>query len=132
MPLSIVIADDFPLVRDGIAAALDRDPDLEVVAQAQTGPEAVELVLDLHPDVLVTDVRLPGLGGLEVIRRVRAERPELVVVILTASGQSATLLDAVGSGANAYLHKRATPEELCGAVIEAHGGMARARHDLPA
>lgn len=120
--LSVVVADDLPLVRDGIVAALESDPQIDVVGVAQTGPEALDLVLDLRPDVLVTEVRLPGMGGLEVIRRAREDLDDLTVVMLTASDNAGTMLDAVGAGANAYLYKRATPQQLRDAIVHAHMG----------
>ncbi len=123
MIIRVIVADDFPIVREGIACALDEDPQIDVVAEAETGPEALALTLELDPDVLVLDPRLPELGGLAVLARVRAERPSVKVIILTASEQAGPLLDAVSAGAEGYLSKRTTAAELRQAVFTAfHGG----------
>ncbi len=122
MKIRVVVADDFPLVREGVVRALDSDPAIEVVAQAENGHDALRVAEDLKPDVMILDLRMPGLGGLEVLDKLRASRPEIRVIVMTASEQASTLLDAVAAGAAGYLSKRSTGEELRQAVITAHGG----------
>jgi len=122
MKIRVLIADDFPLVREGIATALGQDSAIEVVALAATGREALELAEELEPDVLILDLRMPDMGGLEVLDRLRESRPNVRVLVMTASEQANTLLDAIAAGAAGYLSKRISGDELRQAVITAHGG----------
>ena len=122
MKIRVVVADDFPLVREGVARALNHDPALEVVGQATTGQEALALAEELRPDVMILDLRMPDLGGLAVLDKLRNTQPQIRVIVMTASEQASTLLDAIAAGAAGYLSKRTTGEELRQAVITAHGG----------
>jgi DNA-binding NarL/FixJ family response regulator len=122
MKIRVVVADDFPLVREGIARALNADPGIEVVAQATDGREALELAEQLDPDVMVLDLRMPDLGGLQVLSTLRGAGSEIRVIVMTASEQAGSVLDAVAAGAAGYLSKRSTGEELRQAVITAHAG----------
>jgi DNA-binding NarL/FixJ family response regulator len=122
MKIRVVVADDFPLVREGVARALNHDPALEVVGQATTGQEAINLAEELRPDVMILDLRMPDLGGLAVLDKLRTSQPQIRVIVMTASEQASTLLDAIAAGAAGYLSKRTTGEELRQAVITAHGG----------
>lgn len=122
MKIRVVVADDFPLVREGVARALNHDPALEVVGQATTGQEAIALAEELRPDVMILDLRMPDLGGLAVLDKLRTTQPQIRVIVMTASEQASTLLDAIAAGAAGYLSKRTTGEELRQAVITAHGG----------
>ncbi len=122
MKIRVVVADDFPLVREGVARALNHDPALEVVGQATTGQEAIELAEELRPDVMILDLRMPDLGGLQVLDKLRTSQPQIRVIVMTASEQASTLLDAIAAGAAGYLSKRTTGQELRQAVITAHGG----------
>jgi DNA-binding NarL/FixJ family response regulator len=122
MKIRVVVADDFPLVREGVVRALNADPAIEVVAQAENGQEALDLAEKLKPDVMILDLRMPDLGGLAVLDKLRTSRPEIRVIVMTASEQASTLLDAIAAGAAGYLSKRSTGEELRQAVITAHGG----------
>jgi DNA-binding NarL/FixJ family response regulator len=122
MKIRVIAADDFPLVREGIVRALNRDPAIEVVGEASNGHEALELVAALRPDVLILDLIMPGLDGLGVLDALSASHPEVRVLLMTASEQADPLLGAFEAGAAGYLSKRATGEELRQAVIIAHGG----------
>lgn len=122
MNIRVIVVDDFPLVRDGVARALDADPAIEVVAEASSGREALELAAELRPDVMILDLRMPDLGGLAVLDKLRTSQPEIRVVVMTASEQASALLDAIAAGAAGYLSKRSTGEELRQAVITAHAG----------
>ena len=122
MKIRVIAADDFPLVREGIVRALNRDPAIEVVGQANNGHEALELVAALRPDVLILDLIMPGLDGLGVLDALSASHPEVRVLLMTASEQAGPLLGAFEAGAAGYLSKRVTGEELRQAVITAHGG----------
>jgi DNA-binding NarL/FixJ family response regulator len=122
MKIRVIAADDFPLVREGIVRALNRDPAIEVVGQADNGQEALELVAALRPDILILDLIMPGLDGLGVLDALSTSHPEVRVLLMTASEQAGPLLGAFEAGAAGYLSKRVTGEELRQAVITAHGG----------
>jgi DNA-binding NarL/FixJ family response regulator len=122
MKIRVVVADDFPLVREGVVRALNQDPGIEVVAQDENGQEALNVAAELKPDVMILDLRMPDLGGLAVLDKLRNTQPDIRVIVMTASEQASTLLDAIAAGAAGYLSKRSTGEELRQAVITAHGG----------
>jgi DNA-binding NarL/FixJ family response regulator len=122
MHIRVLLVDDFPLVREGIAAALRADPAIEVVGQAASAAEGVEQALALRPDVVLLDMRLPGTGGITVLERLAQELPDTRVLVMTASEKADTLLQAVAAGAAGYLTKRATRQELIHAVITIHAG----------
>lgn len=122
MRIRVLVVDDFPLVREGLAAALGRDPGIEIVGQAENGEEGVRLAHELRPDVALVDLHMPLGGGMMVLERLRTELPDVRAIVLTASEKGETLLDAVAAGASGYLTKRVGHEELRQAVITVHGG----------
>ena len=122
MKIRVVIADDFPLVSEGIARALSLDPAIEVVGRGVNGREALDLGRRLSPDVMVLDLRMPDLGGIDVIRELAPEQPAIRFIVMTASEQVSELRDAVAAGAVGYLSKRTDGEGLRAAVITAYGG----------
>src|SRR3954454_19825583 len=122
MKIAILLIDDFPLLNQGLAAALETDPAMTVVGQAESGEEGLRLARELRPDVVVLDLTMPGMGGMTVLERLRAEVPDVKVLIMTASEKAQPLLDAVAAGAAGYLTKRSTREELRQAVITVYGG----------
>src|SRR4029450_2296150 len=105
----IPLVDDHPLTRDGLAALLG-DHGFDVVGQASDGHNAIELAAELRPDVILLDLSMPGLSGLEALPRLRAEAPDCEVVVLTASGDEDNLLAAIRGGAAGYLLKTETTE----------------------
>src|SRR3954468_9661990 len=122
MKIRVVVAEDHPLVREGVIRALERDPGMQVIGEADNGITAMELARELKPDVMVLDLRMPGLGGAVVLERLRAELPEIRALVMTANESPESLLDAVAAGAAGYLSKRTTGEELRQAVITTYGG----------
>jgi DNA-binding NarL/FixJ family response regulator len=121
MKIRVVVADDFPLVRDAIAAAIDRDPGIDVVGRAADADEALRMVTELEPDVLVLDLHMPDGGGIGVLERLREAEVTTRVLVMTASESPESLIDAVNAGAQSYLTKRSTGEEVRQAVITTHG-----------
>ena len=95
---------------------------MAIVGEADNGITALELARQLKPDVMVLDLRMPGLGGAVVLERLRAELPEIRALVMTANESPESLLDAIAAGAAGYLSKRTTGEELRQAVITTHGG----------
>ncbi|MEV5507034.1 response regulator [Streptomyces orinoci] len=114
-PLKVMVVDDHPMWRDAVARDLAA-AGMTVVATAGDGPQAVRRARAARPDVLVLDLNLPGLPGVAVCGQLVAERPELRVLVLSASGEHADVLEAVKSGATGYLVKSASTEELLAAV----------------
>ncbi|WP_327587533.1 response regulator transcription factor [Nonomuraea sp. NBC_00507] len=120
--IRVVLADDHPVYRDGLAVLLGSIPGIEVAGTAADGAEAVERAADLQPDVVVMDVRMPGLDGIEATRRIAADSPHIGVVVLTMSEEDATLFAAMRAGARGYLLKGAGQAEIVRAITAvAHG-----------
>ena len=122
LKIRVLLVEDFPLVREGVAAALKRDPAIVVVGEAANGREGLQLAHDLRPDVVLLDLHMPELGGMMLLERIRAELPGVRTIVMTASEKGEPLLDAVAAGASGYLTKRASGEELRQAVLTVHGG----------
>jgi DNA-binding NarL/FixJ family response regulator len=122
MNIRILLIDDFPLMREGFAEALECDPGLHIVGQADNGDEGLRLARELQPDVITLDLHMPGMGGMSVLEQLRTEAPDARVLIVSASEQAQPLLDTVAAGAAGYLTKRCTREELRQAIITVHGG----------
>ncbi len=115
-PTRVLVADDHPVVRGGIVALLGTAEDLHVVGEATTGLEAVELALSLEPDVVLMDLRMPGLNGDEATARILAERPGIRVLVLTTYESDDSILTAIEAGASGYLLKAAPQEELLAGI----------------
>jgi DNA-binding NarL/FixJ family response regulator len=122
--IRVLIADDQALVRGGFRAILASQPDLEVVAEAGTGVEAVEQVAATEPDVALVDVRMPEMDGIEATRRITASTQTCRVLMLTTFDVDEHVYDAFRAGATGFLLKTVTPEDLVNAVRGAHAGDA--------
>jgi DNA-binding NarL/FixJ family response regulator len=120
--LSVLLVDDHVLVREGTRVILDRDPALDVVAEAATGAEAVRLAAQLHPDVVVLDIGLPGMNGLEATRRIRAMARPPRVLVLTAHDDIDYVLSAVEAGVSGYLLKTSRAADVIAAIWACSGG----------
>lgn len=121
--IRVMLTDDHPIVRDGLSAVLELQPDIEVVGEAGDGPEAVEKARELKPDVVLMDLQMPGFSGAEATRRILAESPQTRVLILTAYDSDEGILEAVRAGASGYLLKGALRTELVQAIrVIAAGG----------
>ncbi len=123
-PLRIVVADDHPVYRDGLALLLGSVAGLEVVGTAADGAAAVAVVREQLPDVVVMDVQMPVLDGIEATRRIAAEVPSAGVVVLTMSEDDGTVFAAVRAGARGYLLKGADQEEVVRAITTVASGGA--------
>jgi two-component system, NarL family, response regulator NreC len=122
MTISIILADDHPVVRQGMQALLEAEPDFSVIGEAGDGLESVRLVEKLRPDVLVLDLMMPGLSGLEVLRIIRKRSPRTRVVVLSMHENNAFVAEALKNGASAYVLKGSDKENLIRAVHEAAAG----------
>lgn len=120
--IRILVVDDQAIVRDGLVTVLGLAPDLEVVGEAANGLEAVERALELDPDVVLMDLRMPVLGGAEATGRLRTQAPRSAVVVLTTYGDDESIAAALAAGARGYLTKDAGRGELAAAVRSAAGG----------
>jgi two-component system response regulator NreC len=113
---TIVLADDHQLVRQGLRALLEAEPDLAVVGEASQGQETIQLVEHLQPDLLVLDLMMPGLNGLEVTRQVSQRVPDTRIIVLSMRTTEAYVLEALRNGAAGYVAKAASADELVQAV----------------
>jgi DNA-binding NarL/FixJ family response regulator len=118
--IRVVLADDHAVVRKGIREFLEED--IQVVAEADDGEQALAHIAELRPDVAVLDIQMPGLTGIEVTRRVRADYPDVKVLILTAYDYDPYIFAALQSGAHGYVLKTARSHQLTAAVRTVHDG----------
>jgi DNA-binding NarL/FixJ family response regulator len=120
--ITILLADDHPVVRHGLRGMLEAEPDLRVVGEAGTGTESITLATNLRPDVVLMDLRMPDLDGASATTQIRAAVPNTRVMILTTYDTDRDILRAIEAGACGYLLKDATPQELADAVRAAVRG----------
>lgn len=123
-PLRVVVVDDHDLFRSGLRRLLDEDDGLEVVADARRGDEAVQLARELRPDVVVMDINMPGMSGVEATRGVLQASPDSAVLMLTVTSDESAVLDAVLAGAAGYLLKDATLPEIIRGIRAAAAGQS--------
>ncbi|MGQ9501008.1 MAG: response regulator [Anaerolineae bacterium] len=116
MSISLLLADDHAVVRAGTRQLLERQPDMRVVGEASNGEEAVRLAMELKPDVVIMDVRMPGMSGVEATRRIKQEVPQVAVLVLTAHDDDEYIFALLQAGANGYLLKTAEIDELVRAI----------------
>lgn len=115
-PIKIVIADDHPIVREGLATVLSMEEDLEVVGQAANGVEAVSLARDLRPDVILMDLQMPEMDGVQAIREIKARSPEIGIIILTTYDTDEYIFTGIEAGARGYLLKDSPPAQVLEAI----------------
>jgi two-component system, NarL family, response regulator NreC len=121
-PIRLILADDHAVMREGLTALLEDEPDLTVVGQAGTGREAVALVRRLQPDIALLDITMPDMTGLEAAGEIRAASPEVRILILTMHQEEAFFFEALRAGAAGYVLKGAHAEDLLGAIRAVHEG----------
>jgi len=116
LPIRILVADDHPVVRDGLVAMLGTQPDFSVVGEASTGTEVVQKAALLLPDVVLLDLEMPDMNGVEALQQMRAERPDVRVLVFTAFDADELIVKAVQAGAQGYLLKGTPRSEIFQAV----------------
>ena len=126
----VLVADDFPLVRDGFAAALARDPSIKVVGFAVDGVDALEQTRVLRPDVLLLDLRMPRMSGLMALTQLTAEMPSVRVLVVSDLECDDSVVDAVAAGAAGFISKHITGDGLCEAIHAVTRGEAAISPDL--
>ncbi len=126
--IGILIADDHPMLREGVAAVIAMQPDMAVVGEAATGAEAVAMYDALRPAVVLMDLRMPGMTGLQAIEAIRARHPQARILVLTTYSGDAQALQALRAGAAGFLLKSSLRRELLGAIRTVHEGQ---RHLAP-
>jgi DNA-binding NarL/FixJ family response regulator len=120
--IRVAIVDDQRLFVDGLVRILDIQPDMEVVGGAHTGEDAVDLCLREEPDVVLMDLSMPGMGGIDATRKILGLLPRTQVLVLTVHTDDANLFQAIKAGAQGYILKDCTPEDLAGAIRCVHAG----------
>ncbi|KAB1659701.1 response regulator transcription factor [Pseudoclavibacter chungangensis] len=129
-PIRVVLVDDEQLLRAALAALLPLDGTIEVIAQADSGTEAIAATLRHEPDVLVIDFEMPGTDGLEAVAAIRAERPEQRVLMLTRHARPGVLRRALKLGVQGFMSKSADPEDIVEVIRALHGGGRWIAHEV--
>jgi len=128
--IRLLVVDDHQLVRKGIRSLLINHPDIEIVGEAENGVIALSQVQACNPDIVLLDIRMPGLDGIEVIRQLHRTRPEVKIIILTAYDDEAYISGALEAGVHGYLLKNISHEVLADAIRSVHAGGRQLSPDL--
>jgi DNA-binding NarL/FixJ family response regulator len=120
--IKVLLADDHSLVRAGLRRLVEESGDMQVVAEASDGSEAITQIRALQPDVAVIDLSMPKIDGLEVITRLRPEFPDLPIIVLTMHAENQYVMRAIEAGAMGYITKQSAPEKLVHAIRKVHAG----------
>ena len=120
--IKVLLAEDHTIVRKGLCALLEKEVDINIVAEAENGREAIEKAQETKPDVVVMDIGMPILNGIEALRQLRKCCPEIKIIILTVHKNEEYILQALKFGASGYLVKKAAPSDLVAAIHEVHNG----------
>jgi NarL family two-component system response regulator LiaR len=121
-PIRLLIVDDHAIVRTGLSAVFETEDDLELVGQATNGIEAQDKVKELNPDVILMDIIMPQMGGIDAIKAIREFNPEAKILVLSSFTEDEKVLAAIKSGASGYILKDSSPEELVLAIRDVNAG----------
>ena len=128
--IRIVIADDHPVVRQGLATVLSQEEDMEVVGQAANGLEAVNHARTLHPNIILMDLQMPEMDGVEAIQKIKMETSDIGIIILTTFDSDDYIFRGIEAGARGYLLKDSPPEEVITAIHTVHRGESMIQHKV--
>ncbi|MEJ2154054.1 MAG: response regulator transcription factor [Desulfobacteraceae bacterium] len=120
--INVLLADDHSIVLAGLRRLVEESDDMEVVAEAADGREAIQKIRQLQPDVAVIDLSMPEVDGLEVINQIRPEFPDMPIIVLTMHAENPYVVRAIEAGAMGYITKQSAPEHLVKAILKVHGG----------
>ena len=120
--IKVLLADDHSIVRAGLRRLVEESEDMEVVAEAAGGREAIQKIRTLQPDVAVIDLSMPQIDGLEVINQIHPEYPDLPIIVLTMHAENQYVVRAIEAGAMGYITKQSAPEHLVHAIRKVHDG----------
>ncbi|HCC78542.1 MAG: hypothetical protein A2X25_09505 [Chloroflexi bacterium GWB2_49_20] len=129
-PIRLLVVDDHQLVRKGIRSLLINHPDIEIVGEAENGLIALRQVQDCNPDIVLLDIKMPGLDGTEVVRQLHRTRPDVKIIILTTYDDEAYITGAFEAGVHGYLLKNISHEVLADAIRSVHAGESQLSPDL--
>lgn len=132
MPIRVLIADDHSVVRQGLRMFLSADPELEIIGEARDGSEAVRLAIQLAPDVVLMDLLMPGMNGIQATGAIRRSAPNTEVVALTSVLEDTSIVEAIRAGAIGYLLKDTEAHELVRAIKAAAGGQVQLSPEVAA
>lgn len=121
-PIRVLLVDDHAVVRAGLRMLLSEDPELEIVGEAANGVEGVRLAQELRPDVVLMDISMPEMSGIEATRRIKAQWPDIAVLALTMHEDDQYFFEMLAAGASGYVPKRAAPDDLLSAIHAVQGG----------
>ncbi|GGA41093.1 DNA-binding response regulator [Kroppenstedtia guangzhouensis] len=122
MPINVLLVDDHAVLRDGLSNIISLEEDMEVVGQASSGAEALSMIEELQPDVVLMDINMPGMSGVEAIRRIRAKDQKVAVLVLTMFDRDEYLYESIRAGATGYLLKDAPSSDVIDAIRSASRG----------
>ncbi|MBN2910213.1 response regulator transcription factor [Polycladomyces sp. WAk] len=122
MSIRVLLVDDHAVLRDGLSNIISLEDDMEVVGEAKSGIEALQLVEQVHPDVILMDINMPGMNGVEAIRRIHAQHPGIAIIVLTMYDRDEYLYESIRAGATGYLLKDAPSGDVIAAIRSASRG----------
>src|SRR5215469_4467198 len=128
--IRLLTVDDHPLLRKGIAALVNAEPDMKVIAEASSGSEAVDMFRSHHPDVTIMDLQMPGMSGLEAINRILSEFPNSRIIVLTTYSGDVQVAQAIRAGARGYILKGHVHRELLETIRVIHAGQKRIPQEI--
>ena len=128
--IRILITDDHAIVREGLRTLISTEPGMEVIGEAANGFEAVQMACELKPDVILMDMVMPRMGGLEAIRKIKEECPDSRILVLTSFSDDETVFPAIKAGALGYMLKNTSPDRLLSAIRDVHQGKPSMSPDI--
>jgi DNA-binding NarL/FixJ family response regulator len=121
MKIKVIIVDDHALVREGLKSLLENSPDIEVIAEADSGPAAIACARELCPDVMVMDISMPGMNGIEAMRSITKDHPDLPIIALSMHSERRLVMEALEAGARGYLFKECAFSDLALSILTVAG-----------